>query len=119
MRAKCCLVVGAFLCGEGARAAAEARAGWQVSIASAVVNDDNASLKSMDTAQLLDLFSPAGAGAGAGTGAAEDGAVGADAEGKAAGGGKLAQVKTPLVYECVSLRLCCLPSPTHTRKKCS
>jgi hypothetical protein len=36
---------------------------FKLNIANSVVNEDNASLKSMDTAQLLDLFTPVDASA--------------------------------------------------------
>mmetsp|Transcript_21018 Transcript_21018/g.49753 ORF Transcript_21018/g.49753 Transcript_21018/m.49753 type:complete len:194 (-) Transcript_21018:12-593(-) len=62
---------------------------FKLSIANSIVNEDNASLKNMDTAQLLDLFSPTDAG-GTGKEVKEEKAESSTEE--KAGTGKLAAV---------------------------
>ena len=58
---------------------------FKLSIANSIVNEDNASLKNMDTSTLLDLFAPAD---GSGSGSAQDGSKDeAGATGGAGGGG--------------------------------
>ncbi|CAI7916135.1 unnamed protein product [Closterium sp. NIES-54] len=59
---------------------------FKLSIANAVVNADNASLKSMDTSQLLDLFNAGPPAASAGAKKPADSS--SDAAVAAAGGGK-------------------------------
>ena len=64
---------------------------FKLSIANSIVNEDNASLKNMDTSQLLDLFTPVDAAATSET-AKKEVAGGGDA----AGTGKLSQVLSNL-----------------------
>jgi len=58
---------------------------FKLDVAAAVVNADNASLASLDTSGLLDLFAPPGAAAAGGP---AGGGKGAEAAVAAAGGGK-------------------------------
>jgi len=71
-----------------------------VCVCVSIVNEDNASLKNMDTSQLLDLFTPADGP----TSKHEDAPKPDGAE--AAGGGKLAQVF--LAYTHMRLRIVCV-----------
>ena len=64
---------------------------FKLSIANSIVNEDNASLKNMDTSQLLDLFTPVNDAA-----KTEEKTEKQEGTGEAAGSGKLSQVLSNL-----------------------